>query len=143
MEKLITLKTEIDAMLGIDISSRRRTNEYAFGRFMFVECAMKLYKPKLREIGAVLDRDHATIIHAKKSTPYMPKMYRDMAKRIIHARKMTEGNVIKYMNDYIAKLEQQLANGDHFTENEKIYRTLNADQQRRYDERVTQMLRMI
>lgn len=130
-------------MLGIDIASRRRTNEYAFGRFMFVECAMKLYKPKLRDLGAVIDRDHATVVHAKKSMQYMPKMYRDMAKRIIHTRKMTEGNVMSYMNDYIVKLEQQLADGDHFTDNEKAYRTLTADQKRRYDERVTQMLKMI
>jgi hypothetical protein len=143
MEKLISLKNEINDLLGIDISSRRRTNEYAFGRFVFVSCAMQLYKPKLREIGAVLDRDHATIIYAKKSLKYMPKSYQDIAKRIVHARRMTEGNVIQYMNAYIAELEQKIANGDHFTENEKIYRTLNADQKRRYDERVTQMLKMI
>lgn len=143
MEKLENLKTEISDILGIDISSKRRTNEYAFGRFVFVYCAMELYKPLLREIGAVLNRDHATIIHAKKSALYMPKEYKDMANRIIHAKRMSEGNVIQYMNNYITHLEQQLANGDHLTKNEKIYRTLTEDQKRRYDERVTQMLRMI
>lgn len=148
MEELIILRDELNETLGVQMQSKRRTEEYAFARFTYVKIARDLFGAKLKQIGQSINRDHSTIVHAYKSSEYMPDKYKKLVEVMTHKMNMTQGDVVGYMTKMIDDLQRELNDiksskeYDVLTDNEKIYRTLTDDQRREYDFRVTTMLKM-
>lgn len=68
--KIKEIKEFVDSYFGIDISSKRRYRYYVDARFMYCKlCYINEFVKEhnsLAKIGAFINRDHASVIHAIK-----------------------------------------------------------------------------
>lgn len=53
----------INKETGIDITKRKRTNEYVFARTVYYKLARELTNLSLEEIGRQVNKDHCSVIH--------------------------------------------------------------------------------
>lgn len=65
--KLQDIKNFIDTEFDIDISKNTRKREYVEARCLYYKLAKEYTKLTLERIGAVLNRDHATVLHGLKN----------------------------------------------------------------------------
>ncbi len=88
---LISLKTLEEIVLEtgrVDIRRVSRKREYVLHRGMFFMLAVAYTNHSLAHIGKYLDKDHATVIHANKTTPWTLAQFGDARHLFdqIHAR---------------------------------------------------------
>lgn len=67
MNNLANIKKIVESVTGIeDISKRKRTRPYPYARNIYYKIAQDKTNMSLEKIGAVVDRDHACVIHGLK-----------------------------------------------------------------------------
>lgn len=71
----------INTELEIDITKKKKTNEYVFARILYYKLATELTNYSLREIGDMVNKDHCAVIHNLKNfdevikRPNLKKIY--------------------------------------------------------------------
>ncbi len=158
-----SIKTFLNKQYGNDIGSKLRTNEIVAFRTLFFKLAIENTLLSLSEIGKAVNRDHATVIHARKNLfeELMTKTkYRDLYfvytnvvldKRttdeddvILRLKKLTkESNENYYTIKELEKKVNVLKNStkQELTLNEIRYRKLTPKQQETYNMRVDLILK--
>jgi hypothetical protein len=64
---LVIIRKIVEEVMGLDISSRLQKREYVLARCLYYHFAKVMTKNSLKSIGALIDRDHATVIHSLKN----------------------------------------------------------------------------
>ena len=134
MERIDKLQAEVEKTFGVRLADKCRDAVHSDARAVFANVA-KRFGYKLREIGQRTGRPHASTINSQRQYNYLPRPTQNVGERIFEAC-LTDSEAIQRM---ALRMEQM----DYLTENEKIYRTLNAQQKAIYDERVTNLLKML
>lgn len=134
MERIDKLQAEVEKAFGISIADKRRDKIHSDARAIFATLA-KRFGYKLKAICERTGRTHASIINSQKQHRYLPRATQIVSNAIYEAC-LTDSESIKRM---ALRMEQM----DYLTENEKIYRTLSAHQKAIYDERVSNLLKML
>lgn len=134
MERIDKIRIECQTTFGVRLDSKCRAQKFAEARAVFAVVARR-FGYKLREIGAMTNRTHASTINSVKSHQFMSTGIKNITERIYEAV-LTNEETVRLM----AKRMEQM---DYLTENEKKYRNLTAAQRRTYDERASAILKMI
>lgn len=62
---LYVIKNETEKITGIeDISSKTRSREYVFARYLYIRAAREFTDYAMSAIGGGINRDHATVMHS-------------------------------------------------------------------------------
>jgi len=64
--ELNRIKSYVDKHTGYDISTRSRKAEVVLFRALYFKLAIDTTSWSLQKIGKIVNRDHATVLHAKK-----------------------------------------------------------------------------
>lgn len=57
----------INAELNIDITKKKKTNQYVFARTLYYKLAKELTSLPLEEIGKQVNKDHCSVLHSLKN----------------------------------------------------------------------------
>ena len=132
MTRLELLACEVEKTFAVRLADKSRKQQFADARIIFAKVATMLgYKGN--DIAARLQRNHATVVHYKKT--HLPNRLQNL-QRYIYEAMLTESEVIQTM-------AKRLQHSDYLTENEKAYRRLSAAQKAVYDQRVEAILKML
>ena len=127
----------INDYFRVDIADKNRSNHYVDLRTLFYKIATEETFATTKSIGAVVNRDHSTVVHARKYYfDYI--MTREEIKEaynsyfgIVSPIKASEA-VIPVENEEV-----------RLTENEMAYRKLSIEDKIKYDERVSLFLKSL
>jgi len=154
--ELQMIKDYVDKCAGYDISDKRRDAEIVKFRTLYFKLAKQTTHWSLQKIGNMVNRDHATVLHAQNKLfaeiskdREMIKLYRYYKKVIL---KHQESQVYedecynKLQDKYNQSLIQnealnQMLTKDGLTENEINYRQLNFKEKESYDERAALVIK--
>lgn len=134
MERLDKLQAEVEKTFGVRLADKCRDSVHSDARAVFANVA-KRFRYKLREISQRTGRHYSSTINSQKQYHYLPRPTQNVGERIFEAC-LTDSEAIQRM---ALRMEQM----DYLTENEKIYRTLSAQQKAVYNERVSNLLKML
>ena len=134
MTRIDKLQTEVEKTFGVRIADKCRDQMHTDARAVFATLA-KRFGYKLKAIGERTGRTHATTINSQKQHRYLPKAIQNISNAIYEAC-LTDSEAAQRMSLRMSKM-------DYLTENEKAYRNLSAQQKAIYDERVTNLLKML
>lgn len=112
-QALYVIKHETEKITGIeDISSKTRSREYVFARYLYIRAARELTDYAMSVIGGGINRDHATVMHSLVNlqwdfdhNKYLQTKYDELA--IILTNKLNI-NAVTTIDEQIAKLQNQL-----------------------------------
>tara|TARA_R100000935_G_scaffold15666_1_gene31288 strand:+ start:480 stop:1040 length:561 start_codon:yes stop_codon:yes gene_type:complete len=154
--ELKMIKDYVDKCAGYDISDKRRDAEIVKFRTLYFKLAKQTTHWSLQKIADMVNRNHATVLHAQNKLfaeiskdRKMIKLYRYYKKVIL---KHQESQVYedecynKLQNKYNQSLIQneslnQMLRMDGLTENEMNYRQLEFKEKESYDERAALVLK--
>jgi len=137
------------------ITTKRRSRHLVFLRVTFSMLALKTHVISYSNIGRVIKRDHATILHYKKlkDEVFSIKYYRDLYNHFLNIDNSFEDEdtilrkqLIKDLlreNKNLKKRNKFLRDAPKYTENEKAYRQLSEEQKRVYDLQASAKLKMM
>jgi len=162
-EKIESIKCFLDKQYGGDIGVKLRTNDIVAFRTLFFKLAIENTFLSLSDIGKAVNRDHATVIHARDNlfkelmtkTKYrdlyfiytnivLDKKTTDEDDVILRLKRLTkESNENYYKTKELEKKVNLLKNstGEELTLNEIRYRRLTPNQQETYNMRVDLILK--
>tara|TARA_R100000541_G_C1871954_1_gene80944 strand:+ start:165 stop:632 length:468 start_codon:yes stop_codon:yes gene_type:complete len=116
--------------VGVDVSKKSRDREVIYGRALYYKIALKDVVTSLKNIGATVGTNHATVMHSRD------KVFHNI-----------EGDNF-YMNIYrsyfgLDNLESSFRSVENevLTTNEKAYRELSEEDRKIYDERAALVLK--
>ena len=69
------IKIHTDRYFGFDISTKSRTQEKSFARFVYAKLAKKLTYESCSSIGKPINRNHSTILYMLKEVENVIKYY--------------------------------------------------------------------
>lgn len=154
MEELQRIKNYVDQCAGYDISTKSRKADTVLYRTLYYKLALDNTNKTLSNIGQIVNRDHATVLHARNklfeylmSIPDYAKLY-DIYKIEYLGQKITEQyqniqqyNKLKekYNNLLVTKIPSNL--GFLLTDNEIAYRKLEQEEKEDYDKRAELVLK--
>jgi hypothetical protein len=107
------IKNETEKITGIeDISSKTRTRELVFARHIYIKAAREFTDYPTVMIGAAINRDHSTIVHALSNMEFDFKYDKDLQTKydklaIILTNKLNI-NAIENLDTQINRLQYQL-----------------------------------
>lgn len=110
---LEVIKNETEKITGIeDIGSKTRSREYVFARYLYIKAAREFTEYPTLLIGAGINRDHSTVVHALDKMDWDFKYDSDLQKQyeelsIILTNKLNI-NAIDKLDERIAELQDQL-----------------------------------
>jgi hypothetical protein len=110
---LYVIKHETEKIAGIeDISSKTRSREYVFARYLYIRAAREFTDYAMSAIGGGINRDHATVMHSLVNLQWdfdhnkdLQTKYDELA--IILTNKLNI-NAVNTLDEQIAKLQDQL-----------------------------------
>jgi hypothetical protein len=158
MKKLIRIKEYLDKKAGYDISVRSRNSENVNYRTLYFKLATETTTKSSTAIGKIVDRDHATVLHARgklfnelMTFSKFREIYFEYKKDILgHEYTREYKNEIQFndlqnkynnslvtINDYILKE----GNSTFLTPIEKQFRNLNKKDKITYNERASLVLK--
>ena len=126
----------INNYFRIDIADKNRSNHYVDLRTLYYKIATDTTHATTKDIGAVVNRDHSTVVHARK-------YYFDY----VMSMKDTKECYRSYFGfeNPIEASEAIIVDNDKdtvgLTENEIAYRKLSIDDKKKYDERASLILK--
>ena len=132
MERLIAIRKQVEKAYKCDIMDKSRRQYITDARIVFANVAKK-FNIKTVDIAKYLGKHHATVVHYHKCW-----MTQEM---ITIVTNVWEACLLE--DELISHLVGKINHMDYLTENEKRYRELTDEQKRVYDERVTNLLKMI
>jgi hypothetical protein len=156
--ELNVIKKYVDDCAGYDISTKSRNTEQVSYRTLYFKIATDTTNFSLSKIGQMVNRDHATVLHAKSNL--FDELMRN--KRLSRLYDIFKVNVLKNEVDDHYKKEQQyedlkqkynellaykeslnerLISNDLLTDIEKEYRTLSLSEQEDYDKRASLIIK--
>tara|TARA_R110002012_G_scaffold100095_1_gene238614 strand:+ start:3595 stop:4158 length:564 start_codon:yes stop_codon:yes gene_type:complete len=162
--KLKHIKEYCDKKYGSDISSKLRTNEIVAFRTLFFKLALENTFLSLSEIGKAVNRDHATVMHARDNlfNELMAKerykdLYFNYSYVVLKELSLSEDDLLTKLDKVTAKLKasyelieslkkqnkelEEKGGVFDLTENEILYRKLGENQKRAYNERTSLILK--
>jgi hypothetical protein len=107
------IKNETEKITGIeDIGSKTRTRELVFARHIYIKAAREFTDYPTIMIGAAINRDHSTVVHALSSMEFDFKYDKDLQTKydqlaIILTNKLNI-NAIENLDAQINRLQDQL-----------------------------------
>ena len=110
---LYVIKHETEKITGIeDISSKTRSREYVFARYLYIRAAREFTDYAMSAIGGGINRDHATVMHSLVNLQWdfehntkLQTQYDELA--IILTNKLNI-NAVNKLDEQINKLLDQL-----------------------------------
>ncbi len=152
--ELKRIKNFVEKYAGYDISTKLRDAETVKYRTLYFKIASDTTKYTLSQIGKIVNRDHATVLHARKNlfNEFMDiknfvYIYNQYKINILGKKVNNEYKNIQQYNKLKEKYNDLLAvkipvnNVINLTENENIYRTLSDQDKKIYDERAALVLK--
>ena len=123
-KKLQSIVEYVSEKTGIDILMMSRGRQIVYARALYCKIALKATNASLTNIGDVIGKNHATIIHARNN--------------IFH---LIESDVF-YMNIYKEFFGEKISEQSEFlTDNEKKYRELSNKDKEIYNDRAALVLK--
>jgi len=107
------IKNETEKITGIeDISSKTRTRELVFARHIYIKAAREFTDYPTIMIGAAINRDHSTVVHALSNMEFDFKYDKDLQTKydqlaIILTNKLNI-NAVENLDKQIKRLQNQL-----------------------------------
>jgi len=146
----------VEGTFGTEIGTKSREHEIVLQRALYFKLALDTSKSSMSLIGKLVNRDHATVIHAKNNL-FQEVMSDSVYSKAYHSylsslKPSTQSDYTDLVNGLLAKVEQvneinavlnTLLNkeAEELTDNEVMYRNLNEEQRRIYDERAALVLK--
>jgi len=160
MKKANFIKMYLDKKLGIDISDRKRSNEYVFARALYFKLCGIYTGLTLSNQAKIVNRDHSTAIHNNNNVidyvltvPMYKKIFIEACEVLDPMGEMLEDAIITENNKAIARTISDLVDSvrkkqDKILEmelepHERAYRELPTEKQLIFRERAEAILRMI
>ena len=159
---LANLAEFVGEMMDVDIKSSSRKRENVMARLIYYHVASRFIKASIRQIGEVVDRDHATVVSALKKDYLVSedreyKRYIEICVDWLHKyvfesklnKKQSYTKMIGIMSDEIKRLEGKISlitDGRDFgvyEDHEIKFRALTEPKKELYRERVTAILKMM
>lgn len=152
--ELNRIKSYVDKHSGYDVSTRSRKAEVVLFRALYFKLANDTTSWSLEKIGKIVDRDHATVLHARKNlfdelmkNKHLSNLYEIYRIEVLgqqvdtYYKDVEQYNRLKEKyNDLLAlKIPKNL--GYELTKNETAYRKLNKEDKNIYDERAELVLK--
>lgn len=106
------LKLVIDET-GVDITSRKRDHKTVINRWIYFKLASEFTNNSLHKIGAVINKNHATVIHGLKQFEFETQWDKDLQTQyeriaIIYMQE-TKCNDLKRINNRIEFMHNELS----------------------------------
>lgn len=106
------LKLVIDET-GVDITSRKRDHKTVINRWIYFKLASEFTNNSLHKIGAVINKNHATVIHGLKQFEFETQWDKDLQTQyeriaIIYMQE-TKCNDLKKINNRIEFMHNELS----------------------------------
>jgi len=152
--ELNRIKSYVDKHSGYDVSTRSRKAEVVLFRALYFKLATDTTSWSLEKIGKIVDRDHATVLHARKNlfdelmkNKHLSNLYEIYRIEVLgqqvdtYYKDVEQYNRLKEKyNDLLAlKIPKNL--GYELTKNETAYRKLSDEDKKVYDERAELVLK--
>ena len=128
--KLEKIANYVVRKTGSDIKTISRDKEIVYARALYYMIALKDTKSSLKNIGVVVDRDHATVHHARKKTFHL-----------IESDRFYMNIYREYFGMELELDEVREIDNEILTSNEKLYRGLSNEEKAIYDERALLVLK--
>ena len=128
--KLKKIANYVVRKTGSDIKIISRDREVVYARALYYMIALKDTKSSLKNIGVIVDRDHATVHHARKKTFHLieeDRFYMNIYREYF-------GMELEF--DEIREIDNEI-----LTDNEKLYRGLSDEEKAIYDDRASLVLK--
>ena len=133
MKNEIKLKQILDYVnkkTGVDSSLSNRNREVIYARALYYKIALRAVKASYKNIGSLVKKNHATVIHAKN------KVFYEIEKDDFYMDPYREYFGEKKHKDVAKVVEKKI-----LTDNEKAYRKLSDEDKITYDERASLVLK--
>ena len=157
MDELIKIKEYLDKEAGYSIGLKDRYSEIVMFRTLYYKLAIETSKQPLIVIGKLVNRDHASVIYARKNLfdelmtiDRFRDIYFEYRKNILglqiteEYKNETQYNELKenYNKslEIIQEFKRKERESDGLTQIEKEYRNLKPEQQAIYNQRVKPIL---
>jgi hypothetical protein len=158
MEKLIRIKDYLDKEAEYDIGHKNRYAEIVTFRTLYYKIATETTNQTLTVIGKIVNRDHASVIYARKNLfdelmtiDRFRDIYFEYRKNILglqvteEYKNETQYNELKEKYnmslDIIQEFKRKEREADGLTQVERDYRKLEPTQQEIYNQRVKPILK--
>jgi len=111
MNHLNTIKKKIEELYDLNLSKKSRKRQYVEARGFFVKIARDKLNVTYQQIGNVINKNHATAVHAKKVIEdllsYDVELKR-IYQEILNSLNLEEENFNHLTNDELKKLVKSL-----------------------------------
>lgn len=158
MDELIRIKEYLDKEAGYDIGRKDRYSENVMFRTLYYKLAIETSKKPLTTIGKLVNRDHASVIYARKNLfdelmtfDRFRDIYFEYRENILGLQVTEEyKNEAQYNElkenynrslEIIQEFKRKERESDSLTQIEKEYRNLEPEQQAIYNERAKPILK--
>lgn len=152
--ELNRIKSYVDKHSGYDISTRSRKAEVVLFRTLYFKLAIDTTSWSLQKIGKIVNRDHATVLHARKNlfdelmkNKHLSNLYDIYRIEVLGQQVKTYYKDVEQYNRLKEKYNDLLALkipknlGYKLTKNETAYRKLSDEDKKVYDERAELVLK--
>ena len=158
MTGIIKIKDYLDKEAGYDIGVKSRKSEIVSFRTLYYKLAIETTNETLDNIGVLVNKDHATVIHSRKKlfdelmeSQRFRDIYFEYRENILGLEVTEEYKNQSQFNDLklkynislgvIQEFRRKERESDSLTQAEKDYRKLEPSQQEIYNERVRPILK--
>ena len=110
---LQVIKNETEKITGIkDIGIKTRSREYVFARYIYIKAAREFTDYPTIMIGAAINRDHSTVVHALDKMDWDFKYDKNLQNQYDHLAIILTNklniNAIEKLDEQINRLQNQL-----------------------------------
>ena len=143
----------INKETGIDITKRKRTNEYVFARTVYYKLARELTNLSLEEIGSHVNKDHCSVIHNLRNfdeaikRPMLKRVYTAYIENPLASNEASYSEVMQKNKDLVEEVRKLKENKYFIDEGSKeidnMLQGLNQEQMELVKLRLEAMVKMI
>ena len=143
----------INKETGIDITKRKRTNEYVFARTVYYKLARELTNLSLEEIGRQVNKDHCSVIHNLRNfneaikRPILKRVYTAYIENPLASNESSYSEVVQKNKELVEEI-RKLKEDKYFidegsNEIDNMLQGLNQEQMELVKLRLGAMVKMI
>lgn len=136
----------INDKFRIDIADKKKTNHYVDLRTLFYKIALDCTLATVEEIGAIVNRDHSTVVYARATLfefvmrkKYIREAYNEFFG--VDVDKVSSVDALNKLREIAASTSILKINNAGLTDNEIAYRKLTDSQKEIYNERAALIIK--
>jgi hypothetical protein len=107
VKNLITIKDYVNTYMQLDITKPVRQRSYVYGRAMYYQLSRSFTTHSLTDIGGVVNKDHASVLHGLKTFKNFRAWNEDYLLQLYHEIRIALKSEFLFANPYLKKTDEE------------------------------------